>query len=186
MTRIVGGRLGGRVLRAPRGQATRPTADRVREAIFNILLARGPAPSTVLDLYAGTGALGLESLSRGAEQATLVEEHPATARLIRENADALGLGAAVTVAVARVRDWLRRAPAATFGWVFLDPPYAATDELDGALALLAERPLLHEEAVVVAEHDARHTPVAPAPLVASDTRRYGQTAVTLFTRGTPA
>ena len=180
--RIIAGRLGGRRLRAPRGQATRPTADRVREALFNILLSGGePPPSQVLDLYAGTGALGLEALSRGVERATLVEEHAPTASLIRENAAALGLEASVSVVAAKVHDWLRRATVEHgFGWVFLDPPYAQAGELEGSLRMLAGSALLSPGALVVAEHEARDQPMAPDPLERVDQRSYGQTALTFW------
>src|SRR5690348_4545839 len=95
--RIIGGTVGGRTLRAPRGSATRPTSDKVREALFNILGVRGPVPERVLDLYAGSGALGLESLSRGAKRAVFVESDRPTCELIRKNAELLGLEAGIRV-----------------------------------------------------------------------------------------
>lgn len=102
MTRIIGGRAGGRTLATPRGSATRPTSDRVREALFSILAARDLiVGARVLDLYAGSGALGLEAASRGAAEVTLVEEHRATARLIAANAATLGLRVDVVTSTVR-------------------------------------------------------------------------------------
>jgi 16S rRNA (guanine966-N2)-methyltransferase len=182
--RIIAGTHGGRLLEGPRGVATRPTADRVREAIFNILAAGGAAPQQALDLYAGSGAFGLEALSRGAEAAVFVDESAAAATLIRKNACALGVEALCEVATARVVDWLRRAPSAQlFGWIFLDPPYAvAARELDRALALVDERGLLAKGGVAIAEHDHKQPPAERhGTLALSDRRRYGQTAVSFFT-----
>jgi 16S rRNA (guanine(966)-N(2))-methyltransferase RsmD len=181
--RIIAGAAGGRRIVTPRGAATRPTADRVRESIFNLLAARFELPRRVLDLYAGTGALGLEAVSRGAGAAVLVEESAKAARLIADNAAALGFGARSTVVTDRVVHWLSHggAGATTFGWVFLDPPYAshATGELDKALALLG--PLVERGGVVVAEHDWRHAPrEEPGALALLDRRRYGQTAVSFY------
>ncbi len=177
--RIISGTAGGRRLKAPAGDAVRPTADRVREALFSILLARGPAPDAVLDLYAGSGALGLESLSRGAGRAVFVEEHPATAKLIGENAEVLGFTAATRVVCAKVRVFLRRPTGDRFGWIFLDPPYRESAELDQALDLLS--PLLEPGGVVVAEHEHKANPRdVHGTLALSDRRRYGQTAVSFY------
>jgi 16S rRNA (guanine966-N2)-methyltransferase len=180
--RIIAGSAGGRSLKAPRGSATRPTADRVREALFNILCARGPVPARVLDLYAGSGALGLEALSRGAESATFVDESAQACAVIGDNARALGLTAACQVVPSRVVEWLRRAPADPFGWVFLDPPYAvARRELERALSFVDERRLLAPDGVAAAEHDWHDPPPARVGRLAlSDSRRYGQTAVSFF------
>ncbi|HEY7957651.1 MAG TPA: 16S rRNA (guanine(966)-N(2))-methyltransferase RsmD [Polyangia bacterium] len=183
--RIIAGTAGGRRLRTPRGDATRPTADRVREALFNILLARGPAPERVLDLYAGTGALGLEALSRGAHQAVFVDEAEDAIALISENALALGFSAACQPVRERVHTFLKRPPAAPFGWIFLDPPYAtrpSEKEMDRALALLGAGRWLAPDGVVVAEHEWRTAPAERhGALALSDRRRYGQTAVSIFT-----
>ena len=183
--RIIAGTVGGRRLKAPRGAATRPTADKVRQAIFNILAARGPAPERALDLYAGSGALGLEALSRGAREAVLVESNAAAAELIRDNASELGFAQAARVECARVLDWLRAAAAGgaargTFGWIFVDPPYESR-ELGRALGGAA--PLLDAGGALVVEHDARAEPAAPDGLSLESRRRYGQTAVTFYTRG---
>jgi 16S rRNA (guanine966-N2)-methyltransferase len=183
--RIIAGTAGGRRLRAPKGDATRPTADRVREALFNILVSRGEVPERVLDLYAGSGALGLESLSRGARSVLFVEEDPKTVDIIRANAHELGVAGSCQVVTARVRDWLRKSPPQErFGWVFLDPPYAA-DELDRALTLVDGAKLLDAGGVVIAEHEWKTGPKEQyGRLALSDRRRYGQTALSFFEEGT--
>jgi 16S rRNA (guanine(966)-N(2))-methyltransferase RsmD len=136
----------------------------------------------VLDLYAGSGALGLEALSRGARAAVFVDGDRAACEVIRANAAALELSGAARVECRRALDFLRRADE-KFGWIFLDPPYAA-DELDAALGTLGAR--LDEAGVIVAEHEWRRPPAdAHAGLALSDRRRYGQTAVSFFTHEAP-
>jgi 16S rRNA (guanine966-N2)-methyltransferase len=179
--RIIAGSVGGRRLKAPRGAATRPTADKVRQAIFNVLAARGAAPARVLDLYAGSGAFGLEALSRGAAAALFVERDAAACALIRDNAAALGFTDACDVRCRPVLAWLAAAPAQRFGWIFLDPPYAAADELEAALRQIAA--LLDDEGLAVAEHDWRRAPAeTTGGLALVDRRRYGQTAVSFYTQ----
>jgi 16S rRNA (guanine(966)-N(2))-methyltransferase RsmD len=184
--RIIGGSAGGRRIRAPRGQATRPTADRVKEAIFNIL---GPPPegARVLDLYAGAGALGLEALSRGAAAAVLVDEARAAVECVAANAAALGMTGRARVIRAPVRAALARLTAAgepPFEWIFLDPPYAG-DEAALALAALggALAKLVAPGATVVVEHDRRHAPAdLHGALAREDRRRYGDTEVSFYRR----
>jgi 16S rRNA (guanine966-N2)-methyltransferase len=184
--RIIGGRVGGRTLRAPRGAATRPTSDKVREAIFNILMARTEPPSRVLDLYAGSGALGLEALSRGAGAAVFVDADDDACDLVRANAQALGLPATVTCSPA-VR-WLAKSADGEFGWVFLDPPYDSheTGELEKALDLLARKSLVAAGGMAIAEHEWRHAPEehydGKGPLALFERRRYGQTTVSFYRR----
>jgi 16S rRNA (guanine966-N2)-methyltransferase len=178
--RIIGGTVGGRTLRAPRGSATRPTSDKVREALFNILAARGPTPERVLDLYAGSGALGLEALSRGARRGLFVDESRATCDLIRGNAETLGLDGAARVDCSRVADWLKRPTERDFDWIFLDPPYGG-GELERALRLLGGADLLAPGGLVVSEHEWRTPPSERhGPLALSDQRRYGQTALSFY------
>jgi 16S rRNA (guanine966-N2)-methyltransferase len=131
MTRIVAGVAGGRRLSVPAGRGTRPTADRAREGLFaTVLTIRGTlGGARVLDLYAGSGAVGLEALSRGASDVLLVESDPRTARVIRRNIEAVGLPGARLLAD-RVERVLARGPGADppRDVVFADPPYAAPDE----------------------------------------------------------
>jgi 16S rRNA (guanine966-N2)-methyltransferase len=180
--RIIGGRVGGRTLKTPKGSNTRPTSDKVRGAIFNMLMARGDPPPRVLDLYAGSGAMGLEAVSRGAHTAIFVEADRDTCDLIRTNADALALAAEVKCSP--VVRWINKEAGGTFGWIFLDPPYASheTGELDKALELIAKKGLCDPDGgLVVAEHDWRNPPDERyGPLALLDRRRYGQTAVSMY------
>jgi 16S rRNA (guanine966-N2)-methyltransferase len=174
--RIVAGAYGGRQLAAPRGGRTRPTADRVREALFSML---GPIEDArVLDLFAGSGALGLEALSRGAAEATFVDSSSSAARAVRTNLEALGVGAEVRRGDARA--FLRNARAAgrQYDLVFLDPPYQRAGALAEALAedLAA---VLAPRARVVAESDRRSPLELPLALQAD--RRYGDTVIRIFT-----
>src|SRR2546423_8936791 len=148
--RIVAGKWGGRRLRTPRGRDVRPTSDRVREALFSIL---GPLDGArVLDLFAGSGALGLEALSRGAASATLVERAPAAVQVLRDNVADLGADAEVVAADARAYLRVAREQGAQYDLVFLDPPYRAAAGLGRELEL---QPVLAAGARVVAESDPR-------------------------------
>jgi 16S rRNA (guanine966-N2)-methyltransferase len=170
--RIVAGRLGGRRIAAPPGRGTRPTSERVREALFSIL---GPlAGERVLDLFAGSGALGIEALSRGASDAVFVDRDPRAAATIRANLEALGLDARVVATDARtaLRDARERADA--YDLVFLDPPYRQATALAADLAE-ALRPVLAPAARVVSESDRRAPLELALPL--TDERRYGDTLI---------
>lgn len=176
MVRIIAGAARGRRLRVPAGRGTRPTSDRVKEALFSSLQPRLPA-ARVLDLYAGSGALGLEALSRGAGHLTAVESHPDALSVLRHNVEVVGV-ASVEVVAADVRRALRHGlPGAPFDLVLLDPPYRTpAGELADVLASLAAH--LAPGATVVVERAVRAGDVAwPADLLAEDTRRYGDTAV---------
>ncbi len=177
--RIIGGEAKGRRLKAPQGAGTRPTADRVRETIFNILGQR-LSGERVLDLYAGSGALGLEALSRGAATAVLVERDREAAKICTENAATLGYGGRAEVVRAEVPAALGRI-AGPFDLVFVDPPYALGP--GEALQLLAARGLVAPGGLVVAEHGKREeTAAAYGDLVRMDLRRFGDTAVSFFER----
>jgi 16S rRNA (guanine(966)-N(2))-methyltransferase RsmD len=132
---------------------TRPTSDRLRETLFNVLAPRIEG-ANLLDLYAGSGAVGLEALSRGAAQVTFVERAPAALKVLRENLTRLGLQAGFHIHPGSVAAYLRKVRVQGFDVVFLDPPYDATDEYATALDLLggSSTDLLAEGALVIAEH----------------------------------
>jgi 16S rRNA (guanine966-N2)-methyltransferase len=179
--RVIAGRLRGRPLRAPAGTATRPTSDRVRESLFALLGDLSGA--NVLDLYAGSGALAIEALSRGARRATLVECSGAAVDCIRANLARLGLVEQATVLRLRVErargPIVREAP---FDLVLCDPPWPRIDEALQAVGRLVGPELLGFAATVVIEHPAR-TPVTELPeasLVLQDRRVWGDTAAAFF------
>ena len=180
--RVVAGRFGGRRLHAPPGRATRPTSDRVREALFATL---GPLDGErVLDVYAGSGALAIEALSRGAASALLVERDPRAVAVIRANLSTLGLGEPeARVVGASARAALRNAFARgdTYDLVFLDPPYRSAPELGRELSK-ALGPLLSAGGRVVSESDRRAPLELSLPLVHE--RRYGDTLIRIHTHGT--
>ena len=184
--RIVGGALRGRRFPAPKGQGTRPTSERVREALASALEARGAIDgSRVLDLFAGSGALAFEALSRGATHAVLVESDRKVQRGLKQSAEALGLTERITLR----RDDLfgTKAPAAIaslgpFDLVFADPPYARLAELGPLLAGLT--PALADDALLVVERASQD--MLPAhPFHVSASYRYGDTAVDLLSRTPP-
>jgi 16S rRNA (guanine966-N2)-methyltransferase len=178
--RIVGGKFRGRPLQAPEGKATRPTSDRVREAIFNRLEHGVPDfridGARVLDLFAGTGALGLEALSRGARNLLSIDDSEAARGLIRRNADSLGM-------IGQVKLWRRDAaklgackPMSPFDLVFIDPPYGKG--LAGqALAALAAGGWLAPEAVIVVEESTKAELPLPDSLAILNDSHYGETRV---------
>ena len=183
--RVIAGRYGGRRLVAPAGAATRPPADRVREALFSILGTRVEG-TDVLDLFAGSGALGLEALSRGAASATFVEEARAAVLALASNIAALGVDAETSLISADARAALKRLAReeARFGLVFADPPYAAKETAETLDALVRSGVLL-EGAWVVLEHAARTTPPpAPPACALRFTRTYGDTALTFYRHST--
>lgn len=181
MTRIIAGAAGSLSLAVPRS-GTRPTSDRVREAIFSALEARDAIDgAAVLDLYAGSGALGLEAASRGAAEVVLVERAKAAADVCRRNADAVGRAlhgrpSRIRVAPRSVSSYLESA-AGTFDLVFIDPPYELGEAaLARDLALLA--PLLSRDAVVVVERSSRSPePAWPSGIAPERRRDYGETTL---------
>jgi 16S rRNA (guanine(966)-N(2))-methyltransferase RsmD len=178
VTRIIAGALRGRRLVAPRGSRTRPTSDKVRGAVFN-LLGQFFDGGDALDLYAGTGALGLEAVSRGCARAVLVESDRDAALAIERNVAALGLAERVEVRRARVTEVVPRLARGAFALAFVDPPYGEGPE--GALALL-EGPVA-PGGRVVAEHDARRPPDERyGSLALVDRRTYGDTGISIYRR----
>jgi 16S rRNA (guanine966-N2)-methyltransferase len=177
--RVVAGTHRGRRLSAPPGLQVRPTSDRVREALFSIL---GPVTGArVLDLFAGSGALGIEALSRGAGSAVFVDSDPVAAGAVRENLARLGLEAGVHRQDALA--FLGRSPPApgeAFDLVFLDPPYSSAGRL---AASLSERlpVVLAPEARIVTESDTRHPLTLDLPLAFE--RTYGRTLITIHRGG---
>jgi 16S rRNA (guanine966-N2)-methyltransferase len=175
--RVIAGRFGGRRLKAPRGRATRPTSDRVREALFSTL---GPLDGAdVLDLFAGSGALGIEALSRGAARAVFAERDAAAASALRENLDALGIGP--EEAELRRGDVLRalesaRERAEKYDLVFIDPPYRRAPDWGPELSALLP-PLLSPSARVVVESDRRLPLELDMDIELQ--RRYGDTSITI-------
>lgn len=180
MTRIIGGTARGRRLRTPRGEATRPTSDRVREALFSTLEAQlGPLTGLrLLDLYAGSGAVGLEGVSRGAAVLTTVEADRRTARIVQENAVTLDFSQ-VEVLARKVGRVLAQHPSAPYDVVFLDPPYAlANAEVEEVLVQLVAQRWLATGAVVVVERSARDPePTWPHGLVREREKEYGETVL---------
>lgn len=182
--RIVGGSLKGRAISAPEGLATRPTSERVREAIFNIL-SHGIEDfdiegARVLDLFAGTGALGLEAISRGAKFAQFVDEAADARGSIRQNAESLGL-------IGQVKIWRRDAtklgpcvPLAPFGLIFIDPPYGK-GQGTLSLASLVDGGWAAPRAIIVLEEVLKAQVDLPTGLELLQTREYGETKV-LFLR----
>ena len=174
--RIVAGTARGRRLVAPAGDAVRPTTDRVREALFNSLGSLDVVrDATVIDLFAGSGALGIEALSRGAAHVTFVDQAPEALRAVRENLERAGLSDRATVVRADAVDHLRRRPGGPFDLALVDPPYA----FDDWTSLLD-----HLDATfVVAESDREIDPGPRGTLVRA--RRYGGTVVTIARYGDP-
>ena len=179
MLKITGGELRGRAVKAPPGLGTRPTAAKMRQALFNIL---GPSVqgARVADLFAGSGTLGLEALSRGAARCLFVEKNPAVARLIKANLETLGLTEQGRVLFAGLA---AAAPAleaqGPFDLVLADPPYNR-GQVAQVLTLVAEHKLLAPGGRLIVEHAPSERPEAPAGLIASDLRRYGQSELSFF------
>jgi 16S rRNA (guanine966-N2)-methyltransferase len=177
--RIVSGAARGRTLAVP-AKGTRPTSDRAREALFNTLGGLVELPGArVLDLFAGSGAVGLEALSRGAAHVSFIESDRAAVAVLEANLGVVGITAAQQADVRRlpVENYLGAGPpAAAFDFVFADPPYAVTDaEIIRLLRMLAGPQWLAEEAVVVVERSARGDALGwPEPLESVKHKRYGE------------
>ena len=179
--RVIAGLHRGRRLLGPRGQAIRPTSDRVKEALFSILGER-TLGARVLDLYAGTGSIGIEALSRGATHVTFVETDREALRLVRSNLQQCGLEQCAHVCACQVSQFFRRGTewSGPYDIIFCDPPYRLTPEL---LTLAGEwhAGWLAEEAVVIVEHSSKeHMPATLGPLSQVKRYDYGDTALTRF------
>lgn len=185
--RIVGGALGGRRFDGPKGDGTRPTSERVREALASALDSRDRlAGAKVLDLYAGTGALAFEALSRGAVNAVLVERDRAVAKALETSVVQLGLRGRVQVRTLDLtgRDVLARIPAPVGGFdlVFADPPYAEIAAAADLLDALGSSELLAEDGLVVLEHARKHPPRPLRSLASVAQYEYGDTSLSFLSR----
>jgi 16S rRNA (guanine(966)-N(2))-methyltransferase RsmD len=183
--RVIGGTARGRRLLAPRGLDTRPTSDKVKEALFSILAGLlGPLDgNSVLDVFAGTGSLGIEAMSRGAAQAVFIDAGRQAATVLAKNLDATGFSGRSMILTQDFRAAFTRLERAgrNFRLVFLDPPYGK-GLLEKSLEQLAESTMLDEGAVVVAELSSREEiGSAFGSLRQCDRRVYGDTALTFFT-----
>ncbi len=177
--RIVGGKNSGRTLYAPKGLTTRPTSDRTRESVFNILSSRlegGFLGLNVIDLFAGTGALGLEAISRGAARALLIDNDREAIRIIDENVRALGEGATTLQKRDATRLGALPPNISPAHLVFLDPPYEM-DLVIPALTSLIENKWLAEGALCIVEMAAREILECPAGFDQLDQRKYGKAAI---------
>jgi 16S rRNA (guanine966-N2)-methyltransferase len=189
--RVIAGTYRSRILKSLKGLALRPTSDRLRETLFNVL---GPAVagSRFVDVFAGTGAVGIEALSRGAAEVVFIENHPPAVALIRKNLESLGVrsGAAVFGADAlRGLEMLaakRKAGGAPFDFVFLDPPYAAAEEYARVLRVLGSASFLAPGSVIIAEHHKKFDlPAHAGSLARFRILKQGDAALSFY-RFTPA
>jgi 16S rRNA (guanine966-N2)-methyltransferase len=180
--RVIAGTHRGRRLRGPQGTALRPTSDRVREALFSILGNRLP-DSRFLDLYAGTGAVTIEALSRGVRQVTCVESHAEAVTLLRQNVFDCGMTDRVTVRATTVKQFFNKPDEwnGPYEIVFADPPYASIHELEPLFAHIESDRLLADDAWLVVEHAAKTTlPEHLGPTRFLRRYSYGDTALSTF------
>ena len=175
--RIIAGEARGRRLFTPDGMDTRPTSDRVRESLFNVI-ARHIPDARVLDLFGGSGALSLEALSRGAQSVVINEPARAAWATIARNVEMIGWQARVTLIK---RDWkvALNALDGPFDLVFLDPPYRMTDIYGQVAQIMRTRGLLSKDALLIMEHSAKAPLILPEDFVIVDTRHYGDTDISL-------
>lgn len=177
--RVIAGTAKGRKLHAPQGMTTRPTPSRVREALFSII-AGHISQARVLDLFAGTGALGIEALSRGAASAVFVEQDRKVADLLRRNLQSFASVSRVVTAPAQKAVATLGSSEAPFDLIFLDPPYAK-GLIEPTLQRLIEHAMLAPGVLVVCEHHSKTPPPqGPEPLVLHQARVFGDVAITLF------
>ena len=178
--RVIAGSARGRTLIAPRGPATRPTSDLVRGAIFSMLAARGVPLARVLDLFSGSGALAIEALSRGAEEAVLVERDRAACAVATANLEKLGFSDRARLICAALPAALGRVGGEPFDVIFLDPPYNR-ERIGDLRETIGAGGLLSDETTIVYEHGRRTIPPARCgPLALNVTRVHGQTAISIY------
>jgi 16S rRNA (guanine(966)-N(2))-methyltransferase RsmD len=186
--RVIAGIYRSRILKGLKGLALRPTSDRLRETLFNVL-APNIAGSRFVDLFAGTGAIGIEALSRGAAEVVFIENHAPAATLIRRNLESLGINTGVTVlAVDALRGLAmlaarKNSGAPAFDIVFLDPPYAAAEDYSRVLEFLGSADLLEPGGMVVAEHRRNFDlPEEPGVLKRFRVLKQGDAALSFYRR----
>jgi 16S rRNA (guanine(966)-N(2))-methyltransferase RsmD len=182
--RVIAGKYRRRTLRTLRGLALRPTSDRLRETLFDILGASIEG-ARWLDIYAGSGAVGIEALSRGAAEAIFIENHRAAASVIRANLEGLGIGNAASVIAAHAEAGLKQLATRGFvaDFIFLDPPYALADEYRATLEYLDDSPMLGATGLVIAEHARRNTlPERFSRLMRVRVAGQGDAALSLYRR----
>ncbi len=181
--RIIGGEARGRTIKTPRGMATRPMRDFVREAVFSIL-GRSVEDARVLDLFAGSGSLGLEALSRGAKETVFVDFGREPIKIIQENLDRLGMSVRAKIVKAEVLDYLRKAGGgeSRFDLIFIDPPFRIDLKYrQDMLKLIAEGGFLAPSAVVIIEAPLRSEPPrSPEGVRFAERRKYGEAAVDVY------
>ena len=181
--RITGGKFSGRNLKVPKSDAIRPTQDRVREAVFNILQFDLPGKD-FLDLFAGSGAVGIEAVSRGAKSVTFVERDARHLSVLKENLSAMRISPTPTVIAVEVYSWLERYTGTGFDLVFADPPYALGEAKGYAsvLATLAERGVVRANGLFIAEMTAvQQAEATPGWKLVRD-RKYGKTRICIWLR----
>jgi 16S rRNA (guanine966-N2)-methyltransferase len=189
LMRVIAGTYRSRILKSLKGLALRPTSDRLRETLFNVL---GPAiaGARFVDVFAGTGAVGIEALSRGAAEVVFIEKHPPAAALIRKNLESLGVRSGVTVLGADALRGLEKlavkhtAASRPFDFVFLDPPYAAAEEYARVLRVLGSAPFLAPGSVIVAEHHKKFDlPAHAGALTRFRVLKQGDAALSFYRHG---
>jgi 16S rRNA (guanine966-N2)-methyltransferase len=187
--RVIAGTYRSRILKSLKGLALRPTSDRLRETLFNVL---GPAVTWArfVDVFAGTGAVGIEALSRGAAEVVFIENHPPAVALIRKNLESLGVRSGVTVLGADALRGLEKlaakhtAASPPFDFVFIDPPYAATEEYERVLRFLGSAPFLAAGSVIIVEHHKKFDlPVRAGSLARFRILKQGDAALSLYRFG---
>jgi len=184
--RVIAGTYRSRILKSLKGLALRPTSDRLRETLFNVL-GQAVAGARFVDVFAGTGAVGIEALSRGAAEVVFIEKHPPAVTLIRKNLESLGIRSGTTVLGADALCGLEKlaaqhtAASRPFDFVFLDPPYAATEEYARVLGFLGAAPFLAPGSVIVAEHHKKlDLPVHTGSLTRFRILKQGDAALSFY------